>query len=197
MKNFLKISLIVAVFLSAFGASANEKDFSLKVKSEKGKTVSFSINEAKNINLSIYGKNNETLFDEKINSNGVFNRTYDLNAFPEGNYVLEVETDAKLAQYEIHISGGTASISEKAITEVFKPVLTKGDGFVTLNILKTDKNPVEVQVFDENNTELYSGVITNKSSIAKKFDTNTTGAEKLTFIVKYKDQIFSETIASR
>lgn len=193
----MKISLIIAVFLTAFGASANEKDFSLKVKSEKGKTVSFSINEAKNINLSIYGKNNETLFDEKINSNGVFNRTYDLNAFPEGNYILEVETDAKLAQYEIRISGGTASISEKAITEVFKPVLTKGNGFVTLNVSKLDKSPIEVQVFDENNTELYSGVITDKTSIAKKFDTNTTGAEKLTFIVRYKDQIFSETIASR
>ncbi len=193
----MKISLIAVLFLTAFGASANEKDFSLKVKSEKGKTVSFSINEAKNINLSIYGKNNETLFDEKINSNGVFNRTYDLNAFPEGNYILEVETDAKLAQYEIRISGGTASISEKAITEVFKPVLTKGNGFVTLSVSKLDKSPIEVQVFDENNTELYSGVITDKTSIAKKFDTNTTGAEKLTFIVRYKDQIFSETIASR
>ena len=189
--------MIIAVFLTAFGASANEKDFSLKVKSEKGKTVSFSINEAKNINLSIYGKNNETLFDEKINSNGVFNRTYDLNAFPEGNYVLEVETDAKLAQYEIRISGATATISEKAITEVFKPVLTKGDGFVTLNVSKLDKSPIEVQVFDENSTELYSGVITDKASISKKFDTNTTGAQRLTFIVRYKDQMFSETIAAR
>lgn len=197
MKNLMKISMIVAVFLTAFGASANEKDFSLKVKSEKGKTVSFSINEAKNINLSIYGKNNETLFDEKINSNGVFNRTYDLNAFPEGNYVLEVETDAKLAQYEIRISGVTATISEKAITEVFKPVLTKGDGFVTLNVSKLDKSPIEVQVFDENSTELYSGVITDKASISKKFDTNTTSAQKLTFVVRYKDQMFSETIAAR
>lgn len=197
MKNFLKISLIVAVFLTALGASASEKDFSLKVKSEKGKTVSFSINDAKNINLSIYGKNNETLFDEKINSNGAFNRTYDLNAFPEGNYVLEVETDAKLAQYEIRISGGVAVISEKAITEVFKPVLTKGDGFVALNISKLDKSPIEVEVYDENNTELFSGTFTDKTSFSKKFDTKRTNADQLTFIVRYKDQIFYETIASR
>jgi len=197
MKNFLKISLIVAVFLTALGASASEKDFSLKVKSEKGKTVSFSINDAKNINLSIYGKNNETLFDEKINSNGSFNRTYDLNAFPEGNYVLEVETDAKLAQYEIRISGGSAVISEKAITEVFKPVLTKGDGFVALNISNLDKSPIEVEVYDENNTELFSGTFTDKTSFSKKFDTKRTNADQLTFIVRYKDQNFYETIASR
>ena len=193
----MKISLIIAVFLTAFGVRANEKDFSLKVKSEKGKTVSFSINEAKNINLSIYGKDNETLFDEKITSNGTFNRTYDLNAFPEGNYILEVETDAKLAQYEIRISRGTASISETAITEVFKPVLTKGDGFVALKISKIGNSPIEILVLDENNTELYSGTYTNKSSLSKKFDTNKTMADKLTFIVKYKNQIFSETIASR
>jgi len=197
MKNFLKISLIVAVFLTALGASASEKDFSLKVKSEKGKTVSFSINEAKNINLSIYGKNNETLFDEQINSNGFFKRTYDLNAFPEGNYILEVETDAKLAQYQIRISGKTAVISEKAITEIFKPVLTKGDGFIALNISKLDKSPIEVQVFDENNIELFSETFTDETNFSKRFDTKRTNADRLTFIVRYKDQNFYETIASR
>lgn len=197
MKNLMKISLIAVFFLTAFGASANEKDFSLKVKSEKGKTVSFSINEAKNISLSIYGKNNETLFDEKITSNGTFNRTYDLNAFPEGNYILEVETDAKLAQYEIHISRATASISETAVNEVFKPVLTKGNGFVALKIANLGKSPIEVQVYDENNTELYSETFTDRASFSKKFDTNRTNADQLTFIVRYKDQIFSETIASR
>lgn len=193
----MKFSLIVAVFLTAFGASANEKDFSLKVKGEKGKTVSFSINKAKNISLSIYGKDNEALFDEKITSNGTFNRTYDLNAFPEGNYILEVETDAKLEQYEIHISGNTASISETAITEVFKPELIKGEGFVTLNIAKISNSPIEVAILDENNTELYTGTYTNRTSLSKKFDTNKTLSKKLTFVVKYKDQIFSETIASR
>jgi len=197
MKNVLKISLILAVFLTAFGASANEKDFSLRVKSEKGKMVSFSINEAKNISLSIYGKNNETLFDEIITSNGTINRTYDLNAFPEGNYILEVETDAKIAQYEIQISSATASISETAKSEIFKPVLKKGDGFIALNIAKLGKSPIEVQVYDENNTLLYSETFTDKENFATRFDTKSTNADQLTFVVRYKDQIFSETLVPR
>lgn len=197
MKNFLKTGLMAVAFLTAFGASANEKDFSLKVKSEKGKTVSFSINEAKNINLAIYGKNNETLHEESIQSNGNVNRTYDLNAFPEGKYILEIETSSKLAQYEIRVNNGTAFISEKAINEIFKPVLIKENGMVTLNISKKDHNPIEVQILDENKTELYTAVYTDKFNFSKKFDTNHTPATRLTFIIKYNDQIFSETIASR
>ena len=197
MKNFLKSGLVVVAFLTAFGASANEKDFSLKVKSEKGKTVSFSINEAKNANLSIYSKDNETLFGEKIATDGLLSRTYDLKAFPVGDYILEVETSAKLAQYSIHISENAASISEVAIAEVFKPVLTNNNGIVSLNIANTDRTPVEIKLVDENNIELYSEVFNGRRSISKKFDTNKTLAGNLTFVVKYKNQIFAETVAMR
>lgn len=197
MKNFLKIGLMVAVFFTAFGTHASEEDFSLSVKSGKGKTVSFSVNEVKNVSLSIYGKDKEAIFGEKIKSKKNVNRIYDLNAFPDGTYVLEVETNSKVAQYEIKIAGNTASISERAISEVFKPVIVKKDGVVSLNISNTDKSPVEIQLYDENNTELYAETVSGKSSISKKFDTNKTIAEKLTFVVKYKDQMFVETIASR
>lgn len=196
MKNLMKISLIIVVFFTAFGASANEKDFSLKVKSEKGKTVSFSI-EAKNVSLSIYGKDSETLFGEKLNVDGIVNRTYDLNAFPEGNYILEVESSAKLAQYTINISGNTASISEVAIAEVFKPAFTNENGIISLNMTNSDKVAVEVSVLDENNNELYTEVFTDKTAISKRFDTNQTLASKLTFVVKYKNQMFTETVAVR
>ena len=197
MKNFLKTGLVVVAFLTAFVANANEKDFSLKVKSEKGKTVIFSINESQNINLAIYGKNNETLHEESIHSNGRIKRTYDLNAFPEGKYILEIDTDSRLTQYEIRIKNGAAIISEKAVYEIFKPILKKENGLVKLMISNTDNSPVEVVIMDENRTELYTAVYENKSSFSKVFDTTFAPAQRLTFVVKYNDQIFSETIASR
>lgn len=197
MKNFLKTGLMTVAFLTAFGASANEKDFSLKVKSEKGKMVSFSINDPKNVSLSIFGKDNETLFAEKISKEGIVSRTYNLNAFPEGNYILEVETNAKMAQYAINVSGNTATISEVAIAEILKPTFTNTAGIVSLELNNSDKSPIEVQLIDENNNEVYKEIFTDKASVSKKFDTNQTTASELTFVVKYKDQIFAETIAIR
>lgn len=197
MKNFLKISLIIAVFFTAFVANASEEDFSLKVKSEKGKTVSFSINDAKNVNLSIYSLENETLFGEKINSKGIVNRTYDLKAFPEGNYILEVETSSKLAQYAIKVVGNTASISEVAISETFKPVFKNENGMVYVDIANADKTDVEISLVDEFNTQLYTETFNGKATISKKFDINQALSDKLTFVVKYKNQIFAETIATR
>ena len=49
MKNFLKLSLLFALVLTAISAQAGEADFSLNVKKEKGKTVSFALNEVKKI----------------------------------------------------------------------------------------------------------------------------------------------------
>lgn len=197
MKNFLKTGLVAVAFLTAFGANANEKDFSLKVKSEKGKTVSFSINDPKNVSLSIVGNDNETLFAEKITKDGIVSRTYNLSAFPEGNYILEVETNAKMAQYAIQVSGNSATISEVAIAEILKPTFVNEGGIVSLDLTNSDKSPIEVQLIDENNNEVYRQVFTGRTSVSKKFDTNKTTASELTFVVRYKNQIFAETIAVR
>ena len=54
MKKILKFSLVLAaVALTAVEAHAGSADFSLDLKKEEGKTVSFTLREIKKIDLSI------------------------------------------------------------------------------------------------------------------------------------------------
>lgn len=197
MKNVMKFGLALAVFLTAFGVRANDADFSVSVRSGLGKLINFSINNTK-AHVAIYSKNGEVLFEENIKTkDGKINRTYDLTAFPTGNYYLEAENGTKVARYEIKIDAKTAFVSDKAIAQVLKPVLTAKDGFVNVNIKDVNNAPVEIKLYDENNVELYNETITGEANIAKRFDTTKTAGRKFTFVMKYNDKMFVETVAAR
>ena len=197
MKNVVKFGLALAVFLTAFGVRANEADFSVSVRSGLGKLINFSINNTK-AHVSISDKQGDVIFEENIKAkDGKISRTYDLGALPEGNYVLEAENGTKVARYAIKIEGKTASVSDKAIAEILKPVLTNKDGIVTLNIKDVDNTPVEIKLYDENNVELYNETFTGAANLAKRFDTKKINAEKFTFVMKYNNKMFVETIAAK
>jgi len=197
MKNVAKLGLALAVFLTAFGVRANDTDFSVSVRSGLGKLINFSINNTK-AHVSIYDKQGDVLFEENIKAkDGKISRTYDLNAFPAGSYFLEAENGTKVSRYEIKIEGKTASVSTKAVAEVLKPVLTQKEGLVFLNIKDANKTPVEIKLYDENNVELYNETITGSANIAKRFDTNKINAAKVTFVMKYNNKMFVETITAK
>jgi hypothetical protein len=197
MKNVMKFGLAVAVFLTAFGMRANDTDFSVSVRSGLGKLVNFSINNSK-AHVAIYATDGEIIFEENLKAkDGKISRTYDLAALPEGSYYLEAETGAKLTRYEIKIAEKLATVSEKAVVELFKPVFTNKDGRVTININGT-ASPVEIKLYDENNVELYNETLaTVDNKLAKTFDMTNAKASKYTFVMKYNNKMFVETIAAR
>jgi hypothetical protein len=197
MKKFLKFSLAFAFVLTAIGVHASEADFSLKVKKENGKTVSFVLNEVKNVELSIYDTSDKLIHTEKINSEGNINRVYNLAALPEGTYFLQAETEMKIAKYEIKVVGETATLSDLAINEVYKPILVNENGKVSLSILNFDKSPVNVVIYDEANNEVYNKTFNGEQNVNKFFDITTLAHEKYTFVMAYDNKVFTKTVSAK
>lgn len=197
MKNVTKFALALVVLFSTVAMRANE-DFSVRVKSGAGKQISFVINDTKNAHISIYSNDGVAIFDENVASkDGKISRSYDLNAFPDGTYYLETETKTKVARHEIKLTGATAVVSDKTLAEVIKPVVVNKNGLVTLSILTTEKSPIEITMLDDANNELYSETVKGEQSIAKRFDINKTSAKNITFVMKYNNKTFVETVATR
>jgi polynucleotide 5'-kinase involved in rRNA processing len=194
MKKFLKIGLIAASLFTATGVHANDDNFTLKVKGEKEKFIRFSVDKAENVNLSLIGTDDEVLFEENIHASASSSKVYDLNALPDGNYVLKVESELKLAKNTITIKDGEALVSEPKVSNVFKPVYTKNDQVITLNLDNLDKSPIEVKVYNEYNDEVYNEVFKDKAQLTKKFNISKTDSKELTFVVKFKDESFVKTI---
>jgi len=198
MKRILKVSLMLAVILTAMGAHADEIDFALFVKNEigQGKKVSFAFNQVKKVELSLYDSNEKMIHTETVSSKESINRTYDLNQLPEGTYYLEAETALKVARYKIRVVNDVAILSKKAISEVYKPVLVKKEGAVSVTIQNPENTAVSVIIYDGENNEVYNAELTG-TNVTKTFDISRVSNEDYTFVMNYGNKTFVETVVSR
>lgn len=197
MKNLLKNSLILALMLISSIAFADDANITVKVKSENEKALIFSLDEAQKINLSIYSLNDGIIYEQNIKTDKATTKTYNLEAFPDGNYIIKLENEEKLIEYEVNIFKGKTLISEPIVTEFFKPVLVKDADFVTIDMKYVPHGPVEVKVFNEYNDEMYAKSFESKVSAVKKFNISKTDAKQLTFLIKSKNKEFIETVILR
>lgn len=197
MKKFLKIRLIAALFLLSAGSYASEGDFSFRLKRVNEKSITFFIDKAQVVDVSIYGANDEVLYEQKVNAVKASNKTYDLNAFPDGNYTFKLVTESRSAEYKIQIKEGKAVVSNPLIVEMFKPVLTKDDRVITLSLENAPKGPIEVSILGEYSDPLYSEVFEGDAKLVKKFNVARVDVSELTFIIKSKDQEFTKIVQMR
>ena len=122
MKNMLKLSLVAAVLftgISTYAIDGNE-DSALHVIKGNGDKVTFALNNAKKVNLSIYDKEGILIYSENASGKNGILRTFSFEEFPTGTYFLEVEDKVKTTRHEITIKGGVAILSPKAVSLVYK-----------------------------------------------------------------------------
>jgi hypothetical protein len=154
------------------------------------------LNDAINTNLTIYDANDKLIHTEELDSNGILNRTYDLNALPEGIYFLEADTELKIVRYKISVVGMNASLASDALSTVYKPTFLYENGLVALNILNFDNSPVAIRVYDEDNIELYTYSSTDKN-VKKYFDIQNLPNKRYSFVMSYDNKTFENTVAKR
>lgn len=198
MKKILKFSLVIAAVLTVMNVSASGNDFSLDVKKEQGKKVTFALYETNKVVLSIYDLDDKLIHQENVNSKGSINRTYDLHALPEGTYFLIAESNSKIAKYEISVIGETAILATKAISEVYKPVLVNKEGLVSLSISNESKAPVSIKIFNEADEVVYSSFLVDEKNIEKVFDIKRVPYENYTFFMSYDNgKVFEKIISAK
>lgn len=196
MKKISKFSLMLGVTLLTMNVHAGTVDFSLDVKKEQGKKVTFAINKINKMDLSIYDADDKFIHTENVNYKKNLNRTYDLNTLPKGTYFLEAESDYKISRYEISVAEKTALLSANAISDVYKPLFVYKKGLVWVNILNLDQSPVNIKIYDKDDNEVYDSAILRDQNVTKVFDVNNIQNEKYTFVMTYKDKTFTKTFTS-
>ncbi|TRX00995.1 FimB/Mfa2 family fimbrial subunit [Flavobacterium gawalongense] len=123
MKKISKLSLLLVVAMTSMSSYAIDSDFLLNVKKGKGNEISFSLNQIKKVNVSIYDDKDNLIYTENATGETGILRTYNLDEFPVGIYYLVVENNLKKVRHEIIISEEKSILTTKAISEVYKPAL--------------------------------------------------------------------------
>ncbi|MBX9807677.1 MAG: T9SS type A sorting domain-containing protein [Flavobacteriaceae bacterium] len=197
MKKILKFSLVLLVALTTMNLSAGTVDFTLNVKKEQGKMVTFALNITNKVDLSIYDANDKLIHSETVDSKKNINRTYDLKDLPDGTYFLQAESELKIFRYKISVAGATATLSENAVSEIYKPVFVNINGLVALSILNLDKSPVNIKIFDNEENEVYDSALLKGQNVTKVFDIKNFQNEEYTFVVTENDKTFTKTFSKR
>lgn len=193
MKKISKFSLMFGVTLFTMNAHAGTVDFSLDVKNEQGKKVTFAIDKMNTMDLSIYDADDKLIHSENVNSKKDLDRTYDLNALPDGTYFLEAESDSKISRYEISLAGVTASLSANAISEVYKPTFYNNNGLVWVSLLNPDESTVNIKIYDNEYNEVYDSAALVGQYVTKVFDINNFQNEAYTIVVTDNNKTFTKT----
>lgn len=188
---------MLVVASTTMNVHAGTVDFTLDVKNEQRKMVTFAIDKMNNMDLSIYDANDKLIHSENVNSKKDFNRTYDLNALPEGIYFLEAESDSKISKYEISVDGKTASLSTGAVSEVYKPTFYNKNGLVWVNLSNPDESPVTIKIYDNEFNEVYESALLLGQNVTKVFDINNFQNEAYTIVVTDNDKTFTKTFSKR
>ncbi|RZK42445.1 MAG: hypothetical protein EOO90_07480 [Pedobacter sp.] len=196
MKSLLKFSFLVAIVLTSFTAFAKDDNFSLKVNSSNKKSIVFFINDSQHVDLTIYTSSNEVVYEQKIHAVGASKKVYNLDEFPNGNYLVELRTPLKVTTYDMSIEDGKTLVSKPMVKELFKPAIVKEKQTVTLSFNNQVKGAVEVIVFNEYNDQLYRKSYT-QASLIQRFDLSKTNAKELIFVVKYRGDEYIEAVSVR
>jgi len=120
MKTISKLSLVAVFALVSLNTYAIEGDFLLNVKKGKRNEISFALNGQQKVTVSIYDSENNLLFSEYASGKKGIAKTYSLDEFPEGKYILVVENNLKTVKHEIVVSKNETVLNRKAIAEVYK-----------------------------------------------------------------------------
>ena len=125
MKNLLKLSMVFAVVLSTMTVHANDLDFLLYVKNKNGKQITFSINAIQEATITILDQEGQEIYVENANREKGIKKTYNLEQFPAGKYILKVENNLKKVSYELVVTDEDATLSTKGISETYKVTMTR------------------------------------------------------------------------
>lgn len=196
MEKIIKILLVGLLAFNTTLVFASNDDFSVEAKNQKDKSISFALNEGNTLKISILDEAYNLIFDQSVNAKSKSLKTYDLRNLPNGTYTLIAESESKSTEYKVTITKDKAVFSDEKVMDVFKPVFEAREGYVLLQVNKHASTPIEVVVFNDNNEEVYNNTFKDRDKLAVKFNTEDASNKNLTFVVKYNNETYINTISA-
>ncbi|QXP60754.1 hypothetical protein [Olleya sp. HaHaR_3_96] len=196
MKNFMKHILALAIVFATLSSNATDNAF-LNNK-EDGKTILMFGTVSQGDQLTVKDAFGIILYKEAIIKNGQYNKSFDLTALPDGNYIFELDKQNQIRVYPFTVDKNVVTFNKEKLTVVNKPKVTSKDNNIYITAHNPEQANYTIEIFYdsvENTTEkIYSETFKNTTTVGKKFKLLEDKDEAYEVVVTANGRAFTSTI---
>jgi len=168
MKKIIKTGLNIAIMLAVMFSYANEND--LLLNKNKKKTVITLKNVKKGSTLTLKDATGMTLYEESISNDGKYDKVFNFNALPEGNYQIEVDEYTMIKVIPVTVKADGINIHSDKSSFINKPLFKISNNEVLLTKLGANGKSMEIKLFYNGIDLIYEETTSTGNAVAKKFD---------------------------
>lgn len=171
MKAIIKILSLLFFLISAIRVQAS---IQLTFEYKYEYTMSFMLkmeglqNESHYIRIE--DKDGMILLNEKSEDQDKFQRMYNLENLPLGEYTVIIENEHQLILQPILMNGRFLKIDNTEQKEVYKPALTLKKNALVINMLHFEKSPIHLTLKDKSDAVIYSNAFKTYGSLNKQLN---------------------------
>ncbi len=146
MKTIKKRLVVVLFLLGTIFNYANDKESNMELMDAKKVRILFK-NVTQGNFLIIKDTNDAELYTENIESSGDFSKVFDISAFVDGNYVVELHRDYKIVVKPFEVKLGKVVFHKTEEETIFKPIVRNENNLLLISKLSFDEEPLEIKIY--------------------------------------------------
>ena len=195
-KSVFQNSLVVAIMLSCMALNATGATITESVLAKASEPMKFILStssiKSEKVRCTIISEEGRQVYADRINTEKVSNRLFDMSNLPEGIYTVEIEDDLKIDQYQLIVHENSIELSQNA-DEICKPVFNMmPERKVGMTLLSLG-NDVKVELSDGSDV-FYTLRVNEQDAIQKVFDTDHLPKGKYHFKIVTSDRVFYHSV---
>lgn len=183
--------MIALLFATTTGIAEDGK-LSL-ISRENTKSLVFEMeSKAGNSDIKLVDMNNNIIYSENVKKSE-YSKKFDLSNLEEGLYYFTTEDALRAITYTIKVGASDVTILDEK--EKVKPVFKKENDILYVNYLNLDKSNVAVEVYNSEDTLIFSEKRENQMTIEKAINFKKAIRGNYTVVVKDSDGVFYKNVA--
>ncbi len=198
MKNLIKKTVLIVVMTFTLLSNANE-GLSFIEKDGKIKTVLKLDHVKPGHLLSIIDINGLIMYKEHIRESGVYNKSFDLTALPNGDYFFEIDKGVAIKRIPFNVNLSSVAFNKEKESTVYKPIVRIKENLLFISRLSLQKEPLEIKVYYYESefykfNLIYDEIVKDTKILNRIYalDSNKKGNYELVF--KSTDRLFIEKV---
>lgn len=191
--------LVAAFILISYAGLAGGSEPYVKVSEQGSKEFFLFMNkigeEDDKATITLKDLKGEVIYREKLKGDGEYRKLFDVNALPEGDYMLEIEGQTRIKAWSLSISETGLQVNQKE-SGFFKPTLVEMDGArLGLSLFNSKQVPARLSIFEPTTgNAFFTEALGKDLVISRVFDLSLLKKGSYTISVEVDGRTYNDTV---